>query len=557
MTTADITASPIEAEPDATPPAPQPAAAQAAPTAENERFASLDILRGFALFGIFLMNIESFNRPLRSLFSDPLGTSVGIDRVASWLIYVFVVARFWTLFSLLFGAGFALLLSRAETRGHGFLATYLRRTIVLGLIGLAHGVLIWSGDILVTYSLAALLLVLALFGNRWQRIVVLLAIAGATALHGNLGGYFIPLVLSLLTTAYLRTERTFRLLGRSVPLASAIVAGMGVFAVGAGVVGLFMNKGEPAMAICSGVALWIMAALLTRFAEPRSQRPLVLGLSWYCTPFVAMVVAFSIMLMVGRPALDPKEAETQQKEFVEGQEKGAKRTAVEIRVLTSESYVEVVKFRSGQFMRTLANDGPSLGTFLSMFLIGLWFVRSGTLLQPEAHKSTLKRFFWIGLAIGLPLSIGATIWLPMATSHTMDDDGYALESMIHLLSGLPLTLAYASGLLLALCTAFGKRALSWLAPVGRMALTNYLMQSVVSATFFYHYGLGHYGWTRIPQVGFVVVVFALQVALSHWWLRHFRFGPMEWVWRSLTYLKPQPWRARSGAATATAFGQPG
>ncbi|CAN5144292.1 hypothetical protein BH10PSE17_BH10PSE17_33350 [soil metagenome] len=525
------------------PPAPPPAAA---PTAENERFASLDILRGFALFGIFLMNIESFNLPLRSLFTDPLGSATGLDLGASWFIYVFVVGRFWTLFSLLFGAGFALLLSRAETRGHGFLATYLRRTIVLGLIGLAHGVLVWSGDILLTYALSALLLVLALFGKRWQRFAILVALGAATAAYNNLGGYFVPLVLSFLTTAYLRSDRTFRIAGRQVPLVSVIVAGIGSAVIIAGIVALAMSKGEPAMAIASGVCLWVMAAVLMQFAEPVSQRPLALGLSWYSMPFLAMTIAFSVTMLVGRPALDPKDAETQQQEFAQGQEKAEKRTAEEVRVLTSGSYVEVVQFRTGQFMRTVANDGPSLGAFFSMFLVGLWFVRSGTMLAPDQHKTTLKRFFWIGLALGVPMSIGAT-WLPMATSHAINDDGYTLESMIHLLAGLPLTLAYACGLLLALCTALGKRSLSWLAPVGRMALTNYLLQSVVSSTFFYHYGLGHWGWSRLQQVGFVIVVFALQVALSHWWLRHYRFGPMEWVWRSLTYLKAQPWRSTHGA----------
>jgi uncharacterized membrane protein YeiB len=68
-----------------------------------------------------------------------------------------------------------------------------------------------------------------------------------------------------------------------------------------------------------------------------------------------------------------------------------------------------------------------------------------------------------------------------------------------------------------------------------MALTNYLMQSVVASAFFYGYGLGHWGMPRAQQALFVLVVFALQVLLSHWWLARFRYGPMEWLWRWMTY----------------------
>ena len=82
-----------------------------------------------------------------------------------------------------------------------------------------------------------------------------------------------------------------------------------------------------------------------------------------------------------------------------------------------------------------------------------------------------------------------------------------------------------------------------LAAVGRMALTNYLMHSVILTTVFYGYGLGLYGQVpRFSQMGFVVAVLALQLYLSPWWLARFRFGPVEWLWRSITYWKFQPMR---------------
>jgi uncharacterized membrane protein YeiB len=88
-----------------------------------------------------------------------------------------------------------------------------------------------------------------------------------------------------------------------------------------------------------------------------------------------------------------------------------------------------------------------------------------------------------------------------------------------------------------------------------MALTTYLMQSLVCMGVFYGFGLGQWGLPRAQQVLFVVVVFALQVAFSHWWLARFRYGPMEWLWRGFTYRQMPPWRIdrrHAGAPTHVA-----
>src|SRR5690606_37350633 len=124
------------------------------------RIAVLDVLRGFALLGILLMNIEFFTRPLQgiALGFDP--SLEGADYVAGWSVMAFVQGKFWTLFSLLFGIGFALMLERAEAAGARFAGTYARRLLALLPIGLAHALLLWAGDILVPYALAGLLLLL-------------------------------------------------------------------------------------------------------------------------------------------------------------------------------------------------------------------------------------------------------------------------------------------------------------------------------------------------------------------------------------------------------------
>jgi uncharacterized protein len=98
------------------------------------------------------------------------------------------------------------------------------------------------------------------------------------------------------------------------------------------------------------------------------------------------------------------------------------------------------------------------------------------------------------------------------------------------------------GMLVILSGALGN-LMQRFAALGRMALTNYLMHSVILTTVFYGYGLGLYGAIpRFWQMGFVVAVVAFQLWYSPLWLQKYRFGPVEWLWRSLTYWKRQPMR---------------
>ena len=128
------------------------------PVAASQRIAALDILRGAALFGILLMNMESYSGPMALGVTgiDPHWS--GADRIADALVYVLVQGKFFTLFSLLFGAGFAVMAMRAARAGRDFAPFFLRRTAALALFGLLHAVLVWSGDILLSYALVSLVL---------------------------------------------------------------------------------------------------------------------------------------------------------------------------------------------------------------------------------------------------------------------------------------------------------------------------------------------------------------------------------------------------------------
>jgi uncharacterized membrane protein YeiB len=139
-----------------------------------------------------------------------------------------------------------------------------------------------------------------------------------------------------------------------------------------------------------------------------------------------------------------------------------------------------------------------------------------------------------GLTFGIGIGLLGSL---IATSHTpgSDSDGFMLAHALSMLGSLPASLGYVGLVVLMLNSRSWLARIHVLAPVGRMALTNYLLQSLISTLVFYGYAGGHWGLSRAWQIGFVAVVFALQVAFSHWWLARFRYGPLEWVWRAFTY----------------------
>ena len=137
---------------------PAPAEEGLAPIAASQRIEALDVVRGFALLGIFLMNIEFFNRTFASFNEGMPHDLTGADWFASWFIAYFVQGKFWTIFSLLFGMGFAVMMVRAEQAGREFQKVYLRRVIALAVFGAAHFIFLWQGDILFSYAVAALML---------------------------------------------------------------------------------------------------------------------------------------------------------------------------------------------------------------------------------------------------------------------------------------------------------------------------------------------------------------------------------------------------------------
>ena len=143
-----------------------PDTTSAGPVPENQRLGTLDLLRGFALFGIFMVNMQFFAMFFGEFIRPAVyGGGPVIDVVAWGFVKAFFEYKFISLFSLLFGAGMVVQMSRAKAKGRPFIPTYLRRMAVLAVIGLIHGYLLWYGDILFVYSLVGTALLLA---RKWR-----------------------------------------------------------------------------------------------------------------------------------------------------------------------------------------------------------------------------------------------------------------------------------------------------------------------------------------------------------------------------------------------------
>jgi len=169
---------------------------------------------------------------------------------------------------------------------------------------------------------------------------------------------------------------------------------------------------------------------------------------------------------------------------------------------------------------------------LAMFLIGLIAGRRQLLAETDNHRQMLRRMLWLGLMVGLP---GAAIY---ASSEIFKAGaGWELLGLsVSLLTAPFLSGAYAAGLILWFQTPSGGRMAHILAPAGRMALSNYLLQSLICAFIFYAYGLRLMGTVGpVAAIALALAIYALQLALSHWWMRRFAFGPVEYLLRAVTH----------------------
>ena len=213
------------------------------------------------------------------------------------------------------------------------------------------------------------------------------------------------------------------------------------------------------------------------------------------------------------------------------------------------SYLEILGARAEYVLlgHTIYFYTWMLFDVLGMMLIGMGLMKLGAL----SSQMSLRAYAWLvaaGLAVCVPIT-----WLvcqrAMTSGFELAQD--FLRDSVYDLTRLAGALGYIGLVMLVCRTGALPRLSARLAAAGQMALTNYLLQTLICSTLFYGYGFGWFGHLERHQILLVAVaIWIFQLWLSPLWLRHFRFGPMEWVWRSLTYWKRQPFRQRAATELA-------
>lgn len=481
------------------------------PLAASKRIDALDILRGLALIGILLMNIEWFNRPLSNLlgFDDTL---TGTDHAAGWLIRCFVEGKFYKLFALLFGMGFAVMLLRAKEVGRPFGAWFTRRMLALWVLGIAHMIFLWGGDILHDYAFAGLMLLIWVYLLQKPRFQQ----------------YDNP-----------RSYLKFALIWLCIPIFFSTIAGIGA--------GAFFDHQKTA-------AYWaeeqeISAIVAQRLKLPEEPLKLLLNETLEANTDEVDETVLPVddaAVAVAESTNEDDELNTKEekiKEFVTQQREAQENEVKETEAFTTGNYWQATAYRL-EFLAFMLPFSPVFAfmMLIPIFILGFWFVASKRIVNYQQHITMYKTMMRIGLPLGVFLNIAGLLLLqqPSAEISTMI---MTVGEMIFFVGQYVLTAGYLGLVICLLTNERWHNRLAKFAPMGRMALTNYLMHSIILSSIFYGYAGGQYGQiSRGPQVLMVIAIVIFQMLFSTWWLNHYRFGPMEWLWRSITYKKLQPMR---------------
>jgi uncharacterized protein len=406
-----------------------------APVDTDARLSHIDMVRGYALLGVLLMNIHYwFRNPPQPYWLGGLPFSGGLDLAVHRVLQIGFEAKSVTMFSFLFALGLCIQRERILEKGLSWGAYASRRMLAMLLFGGLHILLVWNGDVLHMYAIIGLT-ILPFLGRKQKTLAWWIGVIVGLALVGILIG----------------TVRMF-LKGPPPP-----------------------DAGNPKAA-----ELWGWAAACVRnYAQA----------SWWTT----------------------------------------------------------LKFRLQDYRVVMINPqmlGFVVFTFFN-FLVGVWLWKQGAVREPARHRRTFGRIATVLLLLGLMAGAVGAFRLPLQAflrAH-WSSGRYLLPLMglLQIFGAQIMALGLGSGLLWLWEGPAGRRFLRPLADVGRMAFTNYILQSLVCTFVFYGWGLGLYNKVG-PAVGtaFGLALFGLQIPFSRWWLRRFRFGPLEWAWRSLTYGEAQP-----------------
>lgn len=397
------------------------------PVCPKERHMILDALRGLALFGICVANFPEFSLYV-FLKSDAVSAmpAAGIDRIIRYIQYILIDGKFYTMFSLLFGIGFSIIISNTMRKHADGFRIFYRRMGILLLIGFLHLMFLWSGDILMLYALLGLLL--PLFRNVSNKGL-------------------------LLASAFLML----------LPIAA-----------------------DAARAV-SGM-------------DPSA--PVVRMQQYFCAKYGITEDNFAFWLR------------------------------------DAGNYTDVFKFLvQGAFVRMQEFiDGSRFFKVMGLFLLGFYIGRNRLYANLQGSKKLLKKVSLYGFLIGLPVSVFYA-WSSM-NGHPW---GRTAHSALYVFGVFPVGLAYMASVSLWYLHCREGRIFKILAAPGRMALTNYIGQSVLGMIIFYGIGFGFGADIGLSAVMLVAAgVYLFETVFSRIWLHYCLFGPLEWIWRMLTYGKWLP-----------------
>lgn len=392
----------------------------AAPLSSVGRIKELDIIRGFALFGILLVNMKYFMMPLFYTLKTPSALTDSADMFGYLLIQLLATGKFYAIFSFLFGLGFYIFIERLAEKGLTPEKLFRRRLAGLLLIGLIHLVIIWSGDILVTYALTGLIL---------------------------------PAFSKL----------------KPQSLAKWIVA-------------LFITA-----LLFSGASHLVYSSLKVFFYEDFSA-------------FTTAAVVNSIQV------------------FQDGG--------------FGEIFIHRMQYEVSNYLINYLVSFPGI---LAYFLCGLYAGKTAVFTNTEGNLAFIRRVWYRGFVTGV-LFLLVYLVLETGTAGVISLWRLPLLAVVNYAGAIFLSMFYISSLVLLLRSETWRKILLPLSAAGRMALTNYLAQSVICVIIFYGYGFGLFGRLKVAEgILLTIIILTAQVIFSNIWLKRFKFGPMEWLWRAFTY----------------------
>ena len=399
----------------------------AGPIRPEERILVIDIVRGVALLGIFVMNIPGFGHSLFAGAADGGELVTGLwDRAAAFVREAFFAGKFNTMFSLLFGIGFTIQLGRLQaTVPERAAPIYVRRLLVLLGLGLVHAGLLWNGDVLLVYAVLGFALLLL---QRAPDKVLILLIAACLVFPGIFDAWRPQLVS---------------------PEAEAL------------------------------------AAFDYRHLEASNNEAFGTGSFLDAVRETSRMFAWGYGTPMGR-------------------------------------------WSYALFYAHMATG----------MLLGYWVGRRGWVGRLGSLQREISRIQWAALTLAAVAALGQVALAPGVSATEPLPARVLAAGFLHSTGRLGLTLFYILTLVrLAESTTRWRRLLLPFASAGRMPLSNYLLQTAMGTFIFYGWGLGYWGRTR-PALELLLaplLFVAIQLPLSAWWLRRFRYGPLEYAWRLLSY----------------------